>query len=145
MGYQTDLLTGLAQDLAGRGIGVWSPAGSYAAADTAIVLATVPQAPDRVITLTWYAVSDDPTLSDTVSGVQVRCRWAGQDPRPASDLSDLIFDAWHGASGLTLATGVRVVECSRRSAVSLGQDANGRWSTSQNFYLTTHRPSPHRT
>lgn len=144
MGFQTDLLTGLAVHLAGSGIGVWSPTGAYTAGQTGIVLATVPAAPDSIITLTGYGVTDDPSLSDSVQGVQVITRARGGDPRPTDDLADLIFDRLHGATGLTLSTGVRVVHCLRRSQVSLGQDGNRRWQRSDNYYLTVHRPSLHR-
>jgi len=80
-----------------------------------------------------------------VQGVQVRCRWGGQDPRPVDDLDDALFDLWHDADTFTLPTGVRVVLMERRSSTSLGQDGNGRWSRASNYYLTVHRPSLHRT
>lgn len=144
MGYRTDLLTGLAQHLAAAGVGTWNPNGVYTSAQTGIVLGAVPPSPDRVITLTGYGVTDNPTHADTVTGVQVRCRWAGADPRPVDDLADQVFDLWHGAGPLTLLTGVRVLLLERRSSASLGQDGNARWSRADNFYAHTHRPSPHR-
>lgn len=144
MGFQTDLLTGLAVHLAANGIGAWSPTGAYTAGQTGIVLATVPASPDSIVTITGYGVSDDPSLSDSVQGVQFITRSAGGDPRPVDDLADSIFDLLHGATGLTLTTGVRVTQCLRRSHVSLGQDGNRRWSRSENFYLNVHRPSLNR-
>lgn len=143
-GYTTNLLTGLAQHLAAAGVGVWNPAGVYTAGQAGIVLGAVPPAPDRIITLTGYGVTDDPTLADTVTGVQVRCRWAGADPRLVDDLADQVFDLWQGSGPLTLSTGVRVLLLQRRSSTSLGTDGNGRWSRADNFYVTTHRPSTHR-
>ena len=144
MGYRTDLLTGLARHLAAEGIGTWNPDGVYTPAQTGVVLGAVPPAPDRIITLTGYGVTDDLVHADTITGIQVRCRWAGRDPRPVDDLADLVFDLWHGAGPLTLPTGVRVLQLERRSSASLGTDDNGRWSRSDNYYATTHRPSPHR-
>lgn len=145
-GFQTDLLTGLAAYLQTAGIGTWSTSGAYTVGQTGIVLGTVPQAPDRVITLTAYSVRDNAALSDSVVGVQTRCRWAGQDPRPVDDLADRIFDLLHGMTHTTLSGGVHVVQCLRQSGpVSLGQDQNGRWSNSSNYYLTVHRPSANRT
>ena len=145
-GFSTDLLTGLAAHLAAGGIGAtWNTSGAYTVLQTGIVLGNVPQSPDRVIVLTAYGVEDSPNLSDSVLGVQIRCRWSGQDPRPVDDLSDAIFNLLHGRTALTLSTGVTVVQCLRNSATTLGQDENGRWSNSSNYYATVHRPSTYRT
>ena len=144
-GFQTDLLTGLAVYLQMNSIGTWNTSGAYTSAQTGIVLGNIPQSPDRIITLTAYDVSDSPNLSDSVIGVQVRCRWAGADPRPVDDLADLIFNLLHGANHLTLSTAVVIVQCLRQSATTLGQDANGRWSNVANYYMTVHRPSTNRT
>lgn len=146
-GFQTDLLTGLAAYLQTAGIGTWNTSGLYTATQTGIVLGTVPQTPDRIVTLTAYTVDDDASLSDSVVGVQVRCRWGGSDPRPVDDLADSIFALLHGNTAFTLgsgATAVTVVQCLRSSGVSLGQDANNRWSSVANYYLTVHRPSTNR-
>ena len=145
-GFSTLLLVGLATDLHNAGIGTWSTSGVYTVAQTGIVLGTVPQGPDRIITLTAYGVSDSPALSDSVIGVQVRCRWGGGDPRLVQDLDDLIFSLLHGKTNWTLTGGVYVVECRRNSGpMSLGQDSNLRWSLSSNYYVTVHRPSTNRT
>ena len=144
-GFSTLLLTGLAADLATASIGTWNTSGVYTVTQTGIVLGTVPQGPDRIVTLTAYPVSDSPNLSDSVIGVQVRCRWGGQDPRLVEDLADLIYNRWHGMTNVTLTGGVRVVQCLRQSAVPIGQDANLRWMNSSNYYLTVQRPSTNRT
>lgn len=144
MGFETDLLTGLAQFIAGAAIGTWRANGAYTANETAIVIDTIPATPDRVITLSDYPVSDDPTLSDSVIGVQVRTRWGGQDPRPTKDLDSSIFALLHGMPAINLVGGVHVVSCFRRSGASLGEDANSRWMRSSNYYLTVHRPSTNR-
>ena len=145
-GFSTDLLTGLAVHLAAGSIGAaWNTSGAYTVLQTGIVLGNVPQSPDRIITLAAYGVSDSPALSDSVLGVQVRCRWGGQDPRPVDDLADSIFNLLHGKTALALTTGVTVVQCLRQSATTLGQDENGRWSNASNYYITVHRPSTHRT
>ena len=144
MSFESDLLTGLAQLLASAGIGVWRES-AYTAAETGITLDKVPATPDAVVTLSDYTVSDDPTLSDSVIGVQIRTRRAGVDPRPVKDLDGAIFNLIHGMPATTLPGGVRVVSCFRRSGASLGQDANGRWQRSSNFYLQVHRPSTNRT
>lgn len=143
-GFETNLLTGLAALIAGANLGIWRATGVYTTAETGIVLDTVPQAPDAVITLSDYVVSDDPTLSDSVVGVQVRTRRAGSDPRPVKDLDGAIFDLLQGMPATTLVGGVHIVSCFRRSGTSMGQDANNRWGRSSNYYVTTHRPSTNR-
>lgn len=139
------LLTGIAQLLDARGVATWRSAGAYTAGETAVVLGGLPQSPDRVVALAGYGVGDDGTLSDSTIGVQVTTRWGGQDPRPGDELVDAVFDTLHGLHDATLPTGVRVVLSMRQSWTSLGQDANQRWRMVQNFYVTTHRPSAHRT
>ena len=144
-GFSTDVLTGLATYLAAGGLGAtYVTSGAYTTLQTGIVLGNVPQAPDRIITLSAYSVSDDPALSDSVLGVQIRCRWGGQDPRPVDDLADAIFNLLHGKTGLVLSTGVTIVQVLRHSATTLGQDSNARWSNVSNYYLTAHRPSTNR-
>jgi hypothetical protein len=144
MGFQTDLVTGFAQLLAAQGVGTWRANDAYAAGETGILLRTIPQAPDRVISLAAYGVEDDPTLGDDTVGLQVTTRWGGGDPRPNDDLVDQVFHELQNLPRTTLATDVVVTKCYRRSWSSLGQDSNTRWRTSQNFYVTAHRPSQHR-
>lgn len=144
-GFTTDLLTGLAVELQAAGIGSWDEAGIYADSETGIVLGNVPQSPPRIITLSAYGVSDHPTLSDSVVGVQVRCRWEGEDPRPVDDLADRVYNHLHGKVAMELTTGVVIIQCLRQSASPLGQDANKWWSNVQNFYASVWRPSTNRT
>ena len=146
-GFQTDLLTGLASYLSLAGVGItWSPLGAYRPLQTGVVLGNVPQTPDRIITLTAYGISDSPNLSTSVIGVQVRCRWEGEDKRPSDDLTDAIFNLLHGMTNTTLQTGVQIVQCLRISGpASLGQDDNRRWANSSNYAVTVSRPSANRT
>lgn len=144
-GFTTELLTGLAAYLQTGTVGTWNVSGAYTVLQTGIVLDAVPQAPDRVITLSVYGQTDDPTLSDSVVNVQVRTRWGGQDPRGVADLDDAVFDLLHNMTNVTLSTGVRVVQCLRTSGASLGQDENRRWSRSSNYLVTAWRPSANRT
>jgi hypothetical protein len=144
-GFSTNLLTGLAAALQTASLGTWNPSGAYTALQTGITLGKVPQEPDRIITLTAYALADDPALSDSQVGVQVRTRWSGSDPRPVDDLDDSIFSLWHGKCGLVLTTGITVVQLLRISGTSLGQDANQRWCRTSNYRATVHRPSANRT
>jgi Bacteriophage minor capsid protein len=145
-GFTTDLLTGLAVYLAAGGLGAtWNATGAYTVLQTGIVLGNIPQSPDRVITITAYAVADSPNLSDSTVGVQIRTRWDGQDKRGVDDLDDSIFNLLHGKCDLTLSTGVVVGQCYRQSASTLGQDESNRWGNVSNYYCSVHRPSTNRT
>lgn len=144
-GFQTEFLTGFAVLLDAAALGDWNPSETYGGAETAITLRKMPQAPDRIICLSAYGVMDDASLSTSVMGLQVRCRWSGQDPRPVDDLADELFDLLHGREHLELSTGVHIVLCLRQSYAPLGQDQNGRWENASNFYCTVHRPSTNRT
>lgn len=144
-GFERALLEGIAQLLHDQGVATWRSNGVYATGETGIVLGGLPQAPERTVALTAYGIDDAPSLSDSTTGVQVTTRWEGQDPRPVGDLTDLVFNQLHGLHATTLPTGVRLVQCLRRSWTSIGQDTNKRWRTVQNFYVDAHRPSPHRT
>jgi hypothetical protein len=143
----TNLLTGLAAYLETNTIGSWDTATAYGATDTAIVLGTMPQSPDRIIALSAYGVSDEPCSNHSIIGVQIRCRWGGADPRYADDLADSIFTLLHGATHLTLgagATAVTIVICERNSFLPLGQDGNNRYANSSNYYCTVYYPSTNR-
>lgn len=143
-GYQTNLTTGFAQLLATAGVGVWNPTGVYGTSDVGILLKVLATTPDSAIALTAYPVTDDPTLADTVTGLQVMTRAGGQDPRPVDDLADEVFDQLQGLHDLDLTTGVHVVFVEHKGGSSLGQDDNRRWSRVDNYYVTTYRPGPNR-
>lgn len=145
MGFQNDLITGYAELIDDATTAKWDASGVYAESDTGICVQVIPQSPAGIVALTTYPVSDDPSLSDSVIGFQVHVRLPGEDPRPVNDLSDSIFDLIHGATNVHLSTGAVVVESLHRSGVLHGQDDLKRWSRSDNYYLTTWRPSPNRT
>lgn len=139
MGYSSDLLLGLAELLATAGVGIYHEDAPYGPDDTAIFLRSMPDAPDRAICLTPYAVDDDVT-TDAVTGVQVRCR-AGVDPTAVLDLGDDALALLHNRRGYWLRS-VFVAVSWRQSEVLLGQDAHGRDERTSNFYFRTTRPLP---
>lgn len=143
MSFSGDLLNGLAAFLAAAGAGTYRSSGAYAAGETGIFFAAMPQSPDRAIVLTPYPVADDPSLSDSVVGVQIRCR-GGFDPHDVEAVADGVFTVLHGKYAFDLGP-VHVVEALRRSGVPLGRDDSNRWEHSDNYYLTVHRPSANRT
>jgi hypothetical protein len=141
-GWTSRVLTGLAEHLAAAGVGTWRATGSYQAGETGIVIRAVPASPDRIITLAAYPAGGGPGNASTTLGVQVRLR-GGRDPRDVDDLADAIFDAID-SSGPHLWHGVGVSQVYRQSYSSLGQDSNGRWERSENYYLDAERPTVHR-
>jgi hypothetical protein len=144
VGYQADLLAGVAQLLADAGVATWSPTGVYATGQTGIVLGGLTSTPAAQVVLSTYPVSDDPASSDVVTGLQVLTRGDSPNPTSTSDLTDAVYDQLQGLHGHTLAGGVRIVHCTRRSGADLGTDSDGRHRESSNYYVTAHRPSPHR-
>lgn len=143
-GYQTNLTEGFAQLLAAAGVGAWNPTGVYQSTDLGILLKLLNATPDNAIALTAYPVTDDPTLSDTVTGLQVMTRAGGQDPRPVDDIADAVFNQLQGLHDTDLATGVHVVLVEHKGGSSMGQDDLHRWSRVDNYYVTAWRPSSHR-
>lgn len=137
------LLAGIAQLLATNHVAQYSATGAYNAGDTAITIQKLPADPDNAIALTTYPVSDDPTLSDSVIGLQVKTRTAGADPRPTNTLAGLAYNALHGLQAV-LPSGVTVVLCTRQSGSALGQDDRDRSIRVDNYYLQVWRPAPNR-
>lgn len=137
--YTSDLVNSVGLLLAAASLGVYRPAGpAYTAAETGIVITSMPDAPDRAICLTPYAVDDDVT-ADAVTGLQIRMR-AGADPLDVLALSDAVFDLLHNRRGYWLGQ-VCVAVSWRQSEALLGQDVHGRPERTSNFYFRTTRPS----
>lgn len=142
-GWTSRLLTGCAEHLADAGIATWRTSGAYQSDEVGIVLRSIPQTPDRVVTLAAYPVASAPGMADVTQGIQIRVRGT-RDPRVADDLADAIFDALDSAQGLRWRD-VPVVQVYRQSYTSLGQDSAGRWELSSNYYVEAMRPTNHRT
>lgn len=144
MSATNDLANGLIDYLVSVGIGVKVTGSAvFQSTDTALVLETLPQTPDKAVAITIYPVTDDPTLSNSVAGVQVKARAAGPDPTAVNDLTDSVFDALQNLTK-TLSTGVVVQQILRKSGVPLGLDGQMRRVRSENYYATFWRPSTFR-
>lgn len=146
MGWTTDLLGGLATRLATLDGVEWHPDGTpYDPGDVAIILRGIPQQPDKLITLAAYPRDDNRHrgMADHDTAVQIRVR-GDQDSRTCDDLADAIFTELDSLAGVTLG-GVPLVQMWRQSYTSLGQDANGRWERSENYYVEAMRPTQHKT
>jgi hypothetical protein len=147
--YEDDIAEGFAQLLAAETdpaqLLTWQASGVYPASVTGIYIYAVPATPDRIVTLSLYGLGDGAMYGDSETGLQVRCRSAGQDPRDATGLDSAIADVLLGRYPLDLPTGVHVQTLVRANGpTSLGPDDNQRWSFTSNYTLGLHRPGPHR-
>lgn len=149
MGWTSDLLVGVAQQLAlSPAAGVWTAPGAIAGetvqgAAPAITLITLPAIPERVICLTDYLLGeDDPSLTEVVVGLQVRIRGT-RNPMDSSDIRDAVYDRLQGLAGVVL-NGVVVAHIFRDSGTPLGPDSAGRYERSENYRIHANRPGAHR-
>lgn len=143
-GWESQLITGLAELLHANGVGVWRADGSaYLAGEVAITDRAIPSSPDRLIAIATYPVESGPSdLADTTIGVQLRLRGT-TDPRVCSDIGSALYDLLDSCGRQTWGS-VSIVDVYRQSAVSLGQDQNDRWEASHNYYVAAMRPTVNR-
>jgi len=129
-GFNTKIVTGIAELLAAAGVGEWLPAGQRTGTPVPwITLSNMPETPDQVICLTPYDLAPTSATTDTMPAVQVRTR-GDRIPGTAVDLQDAVYDVLHGRRRTLLGTApnqVQVVQVLRRNATQLGQDSNARW------------------
>lgn len=130
----TDILTGVAGMITTAGLGTYNPAGTYTATQTGIYFNTVPDTPDRLVTLTFVAQQDDPSLPYGRGMVQVRVRGNPADPMDTETLTDQIFAVLHGATNVQFGS-TNVTQILRRVSVPMGQDPAKRWTRTDQFYL----------
>lgn len=143
--FTRDFVEGFAQLLAADTSLSWSDTANYAAGVTGIYIAEQPTGPDRCVTLMAYPLSEDPTLSNGVMGLQVRSRSArGAGVFDVMGLDDAVRNALVGRFPLTLPTGIRVSSLVWSSGASLGVDSSNRWMWSSNFTCGVGRPGAHR-
>ena len=150
-GYTSRMLRGLAELLAARGLALWSPVDPYPDGTVGVFLRKLPQSPDGAVVLAAYPIgADDPDLTDTLTGINVRVRGAVGDPDGADDLADAIYEVLHGAERLDLA-GITAALVWRQSTTTLGpdsamgEDQARRWDRSDNYRVQAARLTPHRT
>ncbi len=145
--WNVAFLRGLAEHLAANGIGTWRPDGPYTAGETGIAIRSIPPAPDRIITLASYPVSTGPTnLADFTVGVQFRIRGTG-NPDTSEDIASALFELLDSSGRQTWGTApneVVIVDAWQQSYGALGNDAQGRWEASVNYYIQAMRPTIHR-
>lgn len=141
MSHTRDLFDGYARLLAEAGVGVYRDTGVYTAAETGLTIASIPDAPDRIVCLTPYDVDSTSGTTDVIEGLQVRIR-AGTDPRAALDLEDAVFALLHMREHAVIG-GVPVALSWRQSWSWIGADVRRRQELTANYYLRLNRTSPH--
>lgn len=134
-----DVLRGVAEHLAASGVGFWSESEPAPAGATLIALKRLPESPDRAVAVSVYGMDMDAVLPDVEVPVQVLAR----SPGAADDVDELADDvvaAMHGVHHATWGS-LRVQRCVHASTAPLGADHNGREERSDNFLITTLRPT----
>lgn len=147
-GHQVALMDGTARLLDHIGAGTYRPDGdAYQPEEIAIVLGLIPAEPASAIAVTAYTVEDHETQPTGITGVQVRLRGQGTDPRPVMNRADTVFSALHGAYMLTLPgpDGLIIGTAWRNSSAPLGTDDTGRYELADSYYCRIDRPTTHRT
>lgn len=147
-GFDTLLLKGVAGLLSDLVDGLsWKidPGATYDADEIALFLMRMLSGPDRAVTLTVYSLGDDPALSDSTKGLQVRSRGIPRVSTDATNIDSMIADALLGNYPVDLGTGVHINTLIRRSSVPLGVDELERSEVSSNYELGVYQPSTNRT
>lgn len=130
---QNDLLDGIAQLIAGADIATYSTSGVYTPSQTGVFFKIVNPTPDRMVTLTGYVVTDDPSLPVSRMGVQVRFRGT-QDPRDVDELGDSVAAVLHGLVNVQFGS-VFANQVLRQGSITLGQDVSKRWERADTYYV----------
>jgi hypothetical protein len=134
-----DVLRGVAAHLAASGIGYWSETEPAPTGATLIALKRLPDSPDRAVAVSVYGMDLDAVLPDVELPVQVLARSPGVVD-DVDDLADDVVTAMHGVHHATWGA-LRVQRCVHTSTAPLGADRNGREERSDNFLITTLRPT----
>ncbi|TYB71245.1 hypothetical protein FXF51_02065 [Nonomuraea sp. PA05] len=142
--FSRALLNGLAELLAARGVGVWSPIGKYLADQLALTIGGLPSTPDTAISLAVYGTAgDDLEGGDSIVLVQFRMRAKG-DPRDVGDYADAVFSVLHGLTETRLPSGVLVLLARRTVVAPPSRDSSGRWERADSYELMVHWPTVQR-
>ncbi|GAA1395149.1 minor capsid protein [Catellatospora coxensis] len=143
-GFTSRLLVGLAQHLHAAGVATYRATGAYQTNEIGIFFRKIPQSPDRFVSLAEYPLGTTlQGMADHLTGVQIRLRGT-TDPRVCDDLADAIFDELDGLTGARWGE-IPIVQMWRQSYTPLGEDGNGRWERSENFYVHAMRPTSNNT
>jgi len=137
-----DFLTGIATAINTAGIGVYDPARTWTAADTAtaVVFASMPPFPDRCIVLTAYTIDASPDQAYGSLRLQVRSRGLPGNVLDAADLDELTFKLLQGLQHQRFGA-VDVNQILIYSSMPMGMDDSQRWEQSTNYAVDTSNPA----
>lgn len=140
--YITDLLTGLATELANAGVGVYPPSGpQYAPTDIGIGIGLLPEQCPRAIMLTPYGALDYyAELTEGTQGIQVWYRGAPDDLLSAVSLQSAGFTALQGLKNRQYGL-CHVGLVSRKSSLPMGVDGQRRYEISDNYSIDLNTPT----
>lgn len=145
MAYSTDLKVGIAELIDANPNAEyslkWRATGSYQANESGIYIDLKSQTAGTQLVISDYPVSDDPSISDGIVGIQFAITGSVRD---TDAIKDDLFALFHGHQTAIMGS-VKVVNVFRQSGANLGQDGSGRVSRTENYYFHTHRPSTNRT
>lgn len=125
----------------------WDPTGAYdPTVPRCIYLMNAPDDAVSPVVLTPYPLADDPALSDSTIGLQVRTRSAGRNIRDLWNTDDAIDDALLGLYPVTLPSGIAVTALTKTSTMPpIREDGSlQRWWHTANHTALIYRPSTHR-
>lgn len=138
-GYNSKLMTGLAQLIQDEGLATFATTGTYPPEAWGLFIGLTPDQPDRACALMSYPV-EDTDLAVVITGVQFRLR-GSRDPREVENMSDALYDLFHNRSHYVV-NGIHIELSWRQSGAWMGQDANQRVERVENFYLHADRSAP---
>ena len=142
MAAETALVAWAALRLDTAGVALWRESGTYPprSARPVVVATAVPDKPDNLITLTAYPLDDDADTRESLTGLQVRVRTGGRDPRATDRLAEAVWAHLPTLTPAPLPGGVRVHDLVRVSGATLGQDPAGRWERADTYRARVHVP-----
>lgn len=134
----TQLLHGVAAQLAADGVGTWAPGAVTPPSDTPVIsIETAITSQDRAIILTEYTTSTLPGLTDTVTAINLFVRGT-TDPDVVRQMAGDIYRSLQARRG-TLPGGAQVTQMWQQSQARVGPDQNRRICRSINFYVQWNR------
>lgn len=149
MPVTSDVLTGIAQLIAGAGIATWNSNGSYTTNQTGIlmkIMADGTGVPDRLLVLNLVPLTDEISLPRGRVMVQIAGRGIRNNPLDVDALMDPTCDLLHGRRGDVFGA-TTVMQMFRTSSVPMGEDSLVRSERADKYYLdlavppTANRPT----
>jgi hypothetical protein len=117
----------------------WRPDAAYEPTEIGLFIDEAPPTPNILAALTPYPLSQNPTLTDAVWGLQIRYR-AGTRVTEVWAMRDAVRSYLHGRFPITLPTGVWVSSLEWTSGTKLPRDNDRRtnWSDNYQARISTH-------